>query len=228
MAGKRWYDDSCGMAQGLNFVGDRWALHVVRELLLGPKRFADLRADLPRISSNVLTQRLTELEERGVLRRRRLPAPASVWVYDLTDWGAELEPIIRQLGHWAARSPHFDRSSPLSCTSAVLSMRTMFRPGQAEGVSVRIGFRLGDLTLDGRILGGEFAIQAVDRLFGPGEDGGPDAVVTAAPEVLAGVIFRGLDLDEVLESGALVLEGDRAAFERYRDCFSLPETAPIG
>ncbi|GAA4430215.1 winged helix-turn-helix transcriptional regulator [Georgenia halophila] len=224
MTGKRWYDDACGMALGLNLVGDRWALHVVRELLLGPKRFADLRGDLPGISSNVLAQRLDELEERVIVRRRRLPPPASAWVYELTEWGAELEPVIVHLGRWAVRSPAFGRESRLSCTSVVLSMRTMFRPEAAAGLDLRVGFRLEELQVLGRITEGSLDVGPVDALAAP-EHGGPAAVVTTTPEVLAGILYDGVALDEALESGAATLEGDRAALVRYAECFWLPEPA---
>src|SRR5947208_8127728 len=97
--------DGCAAAHALELIGDRWALLVVRELVLGPKRFTDLRAGLPRISPNVLAQRLEELERTAIVRRRKLPAPAAAWVYELTDWGSQLEPVVMALGRWAARSP---------------------------------------------------------------------------------------------------------------------------
>ena len=102
---RRRYDDACGTAHALDLVGERWALLVMRELMLGPKRFSDIRADLPGISANMLTQRLEGLEAAGVLVRRRLPPPASAQVYELTPWGYEAEPIFQVLGRWAARSP---------------------------------------------------------------------------------------------------------------------------
>ena len=95
---RRSYDDACGAAHALDLVGERWALLVMRELMLGPKRFSDLRADLPGISANVLTQRLEGLQDAGVLRRRKLPPPASVQAYELTPWGYESEPIFQALG----------------------------------------------------------------------------------------------------------------------------------
>src|SRR3712207_6280268 len=117
LTSRRSYDDACGAAHALDLVGERWALLVMRELMLGPKRFSDLRADLPGISANVLTQRLEGLEASGVLVRRRLPPPASVQVYELTPWGYESEPIFQALGRWAARSPQHDPSLPLSAVS---------------------------------------------------------------------------------------------------------------
>src|SRR3954447_21088106 len=101
----RTYGDGCAIAHALDLVGERWGLLVVRELLLGPKRYTDLRRGLPNASPNVLAQRLGELERAGVVRRRKLPPRAAVRVYELTDWGRELEGTVISLGHWAARSP---------------------------------------------------------------------------------------------------------------------------
>ena len=105
MANKRSYDDGCAGAHALDLIGERWALLIVRELLLGPKRFTDLRTGLPGISPNVLSQRLEELERVAVVRRRKLAPPAGAWVYELTDWGKELGPIIIEPGRWGARFP---------------------------------------------------------------------------------------------------------------------------
>src|SRR5215210_6107967 len=142
----RSYDDACGAAHALDLVGERWALLVIRELMLGPKRFGDLRADLPGISANVLTQRLESLEAAGVLVRRKLPPPASVQVYELTAWGYESEPIFQALGRWAARSPQHDPTLPLSAVSLFLSFRTMLDAERARGLRARIGFRFGEET----------------------------------------------------------------------------------
>jgi DNA-binding HxlR family transcriptional regulator len=126
MASMRTYDDGCAAAHALDLVGERWALLVVRELLLGPKRFTDLRAGIPKASPNVLAQRLRELERAGVVRRRKLPPPAASRVYELTEWGLELEPAVISLGRWGARSPSKPRDAALGVDSLILSFRTMF------------------------------------------------------------------------------------------------------
>src|SRR6187399_951996 len=127
----RWYDDACGTAHALDLVGERWALLVMRELMFGPKRFSDLRAGLPGISANVLTQRLEGLEASGLVVRRKLPPPSGANVYELTDWGYESEPIFQVLGRWASRSPAHDPSLPFSAASLLLSLRTMLDPARA-------------------------------------------------------------------------------------------------
>src|ERR1700733_9314856 len=100
MPTSRSYGDACGIARALDVVGERWALLVVRELLFGPQRFSDLRRGLPGASSNMLTDRLRELEAHGVVRRRTLPPPAACSVYELTARGRDLEPTLDALGAW--------------------------------------------------------------------------------------------------------------------------------
>src|ERR687884_1369381 len=96
----RSYRQFCGIARALDLVGERWALLVVRELVIGPKRFTDLRQGLPGIATNVLSQRLRQLERDGVVARRTLPPPAASTVYELSDYGQELVPILLALGRW--------------------------------------------------------------------------------------------------------------------------------
>src|SRR5215212_7220852 len=167
---KRRYDDACGTAHALDLIGERWALLVMRELMLGPKRFGDLRSDLPGISANVLTQRLEGLEAAGVLIRRKLPPPASSQVYELTPWGYESEPIFQTLGRWATRSPLHDPTLPLSAVSLFLSFRTMIDPARAQGIKARIGFRIGAETYllrlaKGRVEVTRGAIERADLVF---------------------------------------------------------------
>src|SRR5215218_1392674 len=123
---KRRYDDACAAAHGMDLIGERWSMPLIRELLLGPRRFGDLKTSLNGISANVLTQRLEGLEAAGVLFRRKLPPPASVPVYELTPWGYESAPIFQALGRWAVRSPRHDPTRPFSPVSLMLSLRTMF------------------------------------------------------------------------------------------------------
>src|SRR5450759_3189570 len=140
---KRWYEDACGLAFALELIGERWAPLVLRELMFGPRRFSDLKADLPGISANVLTQRLTELEARGLVRRAQLPPPAAVQVYQATEWGLEAAPVLRALGRWAVRSPKHDPELFVSSVSIAMSMETMFDAERAGDLQARIGFRLG-------------------------------------------------------------------------------------
>lgn len=128
MASQRRYGDPCGVARSLDVVGDRWALLIVRDLLLGPKRFKDLLDGLLGASPNVITQRLGELTDAGIVRRRRLPAPAGVWVYELTTWGRELEPVLLHLGRWGAAAPYQSDRRVLGHDSLLLGLKATLDP----------------------------------------------------------------------------------------------------
>jgi DNA-binding HxlR family transcriptional regulator len=218
---RRSYEDACAAAHALDLVGERWALLVMRELIFGPKRFGELRASLPGISANVLTQRLAGLEAAGVARRRRLPPPASVQVYELTDWGRESEPIFQALGRWAARSPTHDPSLPLSANSLLLSLRTMLDAERAQGIDARIGLRIGDEAFLCHLADGRIEVAAAD-----GALDGAELVFAGPAGAIAGAIYGGLTLEELEAGGALRIEGDRALAGRFVTLFPLPPKAP--
>lgn len=215
---RRRYADACGAAHALELIGERWALLVMRELLLGPKRFSDLRADLPGISANILTQRLEQLEAAGVLTRRRLPPPALAQVYELTPWGYESEPIIQALGRWATRSPLHDPTLPLSTVSLMLSFRTMLDPARARGVDARIGFRLGAETFLARLRKGRLDVAR-------GDVTAADLVFTGTAPALAAAVYGGHSLKALTASGAMSIEGDHALAEKFVTLFPLPPKA---
>lgn len=206
---KRSYDDACGTAHALELIGERWSLLVLRELMLGPRRFSALRADLPGVSANVLAQRLIELEQRGLVRKLRLPPPASVQVYEATPWGLEAEPIVQALGRWAARSPRHDPTLPISGVSILLSFRTMLSEKRARGIDARIGFRFGNDDYVARVRKGKIKV-----VRGPTDD--CDVIFTAAPSALAAVVYGGAPLDSV------AVEGDVALARRFTTLFPLP------
>ena len=214
-ASKRRYDDACGTAHALDLIGERWALLVMRELMLGPKRFSDLKADLPGISANVLTQRLEGLEAAGLLVRRRLPPPAAAQVYELTPWGYEAEPIVQSLGKWAARSPAHDPTLPISATSIMLSFRTMFDPERAGDFRARIGFRLGAESFVATVEAGRFE-------SGRGETKGADAVFSGTPTGLAAAVYGKQPFDALEAAGMLKVDGDLEAAARFTTLFPLP------
>src|SRR5581483_8796525 len=135
------YDDPCGIARALNAVGDRWSLLVVRELLFSPKRFSDLRRGLGGVSPNVLSQRLTELEEEGIVAQRVAGPPVGATVYELTPSGRDLLPVLDALARWGSRRPiRSDR--PLSRDALMLALRTTVRAGATVPPGLRV-------TLDG-------------------------------------------------------------------------------
>ncbi|MFN4295689.1 MAG: winged helix-turn-helix transcriptional regulator [Brevundimonas sp.] len=216
----RVYNDACGTAHGLELIGERWALLVVRELMLGPKRFGDLKADLMGISANVLTQRLERLEAVGIVTRRKLPPPASVQVYDLTDWGREAEPIIMTLGRWAARSPGHDPTLPLSGVSMMLSLRTMIDSEKAGDLRLDAGFLFGDETYRAQLADGELVVAR-------GEVEGADFAITAAPEMTAAAVYGDQPLTAMEAAGALTVTGDKALAQRFIDLYALPPKAAL-
>jgi DNA-binding HxlR family transcriptional regulator len=213
---KRSYQDACGMAHGLELLGDRWALFVVRELMLGARRFGDLRADLPGISANVLTQRLTELEANGVLIRRKLPPPASVQVYELTEWGYEAEPIVQELGRWAARSPAHDPTLPISGVSILLSFRTMIDRSRIGDLKMTVGFRFGEDRYRARIDAGGITVSR-DAGTEPA-----DISFSGQPTALAALVYGDVPLDMLAAEGALTLEGDPKLAASFAGLFNLP------
>jgi len=213
---KRWYEDACGTALALEFVGERWSLLIIRELMLGPRRFGELRASLAGISANVLTQRLESLERDGILRKRRLPPPASVQVYELTPWGYEAEPIFQTMGRWATRSPRHDPTLPLSPVSAMLSLRTMIakRHGAPD---MTIAFKFPNDGFVGRLTRDELAIER-------GETDAADVTFACdSPTTFVRLVYGKWPLAEAEAEGLLTIGGDRALAQRFLDLFALPE-----
>ena len=194
---------------------------VVRELLLGPKRFTDLRLGLPHASPNVLAQRLRGLEAAGVVRRGKLPPPAASRIYELTEWGQDLEPVIIALGKWGVRSPSKPPDAELGVDSLILSFRTMFDPERAAGLGASYEFRLGEDRFRAEVAGGQLEIER-------GSAERPDATVETDAGTLAALVYDDLELDDALSSGELEINGDREAVERYLALFPFPEPAAVG
>ena len=206
---KKRFDDACGLAHAMELLGERWAMLVVRELAYGPRRFSELKADLQGISANVLTQRLTELEARGLVRKVKLPPPASVQVYEATEWGLEAVPVIASLGRWAARSPLHDPTLPMSHVSIIMSLQTLISPALAQGLNARIGFRLGEADYvtvlhDGRLDVVRCAIEDCDVTF------------SGSPTAVAAVIHGGAPFEMIR------VEGDMELASRFVKLFPLP------
>jgi DNA-binding HxlR family transcriptional regulator len=218
MNGKRTYGDMCGIARALDLVGERWALLVVRELIYGPKRFTDLRRSLPNIGPDVLTQRLRDLERAEVLRKRTLDPPAAVQVYELTERGRALEPVLLELGRWGAQAPFPPGDAVFGADSFVLALRTVFDPTVA-------GDHRGSYELDLRPDRFTVAIGAgtIDIVRGAGEDA--DARLVANTGTLAALLWRGRTIDDALASGDLEIEGSKRAATTFLGLFAAPAHA---
>jgi DNA-binding HxlR family transcriptional regulator len=218
MATSRTYEDSCGVAHALELVGERWAMLVVRELMLSPKRFGDIKDGLPGISANVLSHRLDELEQAGLVSRRKLPKPAAVWVYDLTPWARELEPIMQRFGRWAARDPQHRKDLHFSTTSLILSLRTNFDPSLADGVHLVIALRPNDETYVARVARKKLTIEA-------GEPVEAEATIAGDPRAFASVTYGGRPLADAIATGDLKVTGTMAAAESFLHLYTLPPAA---
>ena len=213
---RRTYGDRCGVARALDIVGERWALLVVRELLLGPKRFSDLRRGLPNVSPDVLSQRLRELEAADILRHRTLDPPASVQVYELTARGHALEPVVLELGRWGSLEENFPGSPVMGVDSAVIALKTLFDPSRAEDL---------DATYELRLNGDRFRLRVADGRLevarGAAED--PAAVMATDPTTLAAILWHDASLDAALTDGDVEVSGSRPAVRRFLRLFPLPD-----
>ncbi|WP_150459942.1 winged helix-turn-helix transcriptional regulator [Nesterenkonia ebinurensis] len=202
----RTYGEGCPIALSLDILGERWALLVVRELRLGPRRYRDLQEALPGITPAVLSRRLKELEETGVLRRRQLPPPASAQVYELTTWGAELEPVFQALARWGVRSPVVPLTGEISADSAMLGLRTFFNADDRDHQPWTATYEVWldrepyRLNVDnGRL---------VEVARGPSPDRPADVVVHTTKNTWQAVLGRKQTLSEATAAGLLEVTGD--------------------
>lgn len=211
----KWYQDACGTAFAMELVGERWSMLIIRELMLGGRRFSDLRVSLPGISAKVLTERLAGLEQAGVLAKRKLPPPAAAQVYELTEWGYLAEPAIQELGRWAARSPDHNPQLPLSPVSFMLSLRTMIDHEAARLVDGTVGFTVSGESFLAELKDGKMPVRRV-------EPGDADVWFEAdEPLPLLRVFYGKQPLDEAERAG-VTLTGDKAFAERFVALFALP------
>jgi DNA-binding HxlR family transcriptional regulator len=216
----RSYGQYCGLAYALDLVGERWALLIVRDLLLGPRRFTDLHRGLPGIPSNVLSARLKELEQNGIVVRRVLPRPGSGVVYDLTDYGRELEDVVLRLGLWGARSLGDPQSGETITPAAlVVALRASFQTRAARKLRAGYELRVGDAVVHARVRDGRVET---------GEGPLPDAdVVLATDGTLRRVMTGELTLDEAVATGGVTVGGDPELIARFGELFQLPPPVPV-
>lgn len=211
---RRAYGQFCGLVRALEIVGERWALVIVRDLLVGPRRYTDLKRGLPRIPTNILANRLRELEEAGVVRRRLEERPGGAVVYELTEQGRALERAVMELGRWGARL--LTEPGPgeiITEDSMVMALRTIFRPEAARGLTARYELRLGPVTLHAQITNGQ-----LDAAGGPLPEA--DLIITAGPalhELLAGEITPA----QALRRRIVRIEGPRRLLSTFAEVFRI-------
>ena len=214
--GRRSYRQYCAIARALDVLGERWTLLIVRELLTGPKRFKDLLDGLPGVGTNLLAARLKELEGEGLLRRTTLPPPAGSAVYQLTDRGRDLEPVLMGLARWGVDLLGEPRpGEAFRPVWAVQAMKATFRPEAARWVRETYEFRVG---------GDVFHVRVDDGVsepeYGPAFE--PDLVVATDPATFLSLVSGRLEMSDAIEAGRLEVEGDSEALTRVGEIFDLP------
>ncbi|MHB8339601.1 MAG: winged helix-turn-helix transcriptional regulator [Mycobacteriales bacterium] len=212
---KRSYSQYCPVARGLDVIGDRWTLLIVRDLLLGPKRFKELLAGLPGIGTNLLATRLREMRTIGIVEGAVLPPPAGSSVYQLTESGQALEPVILAIGGWGARILGEPRASDVLLPRAYfLAIRGAFRPERAAGLVETYEFRIGELAFEVRVKG--------DRcLTREGAAADPDAVMTTDVDTLHALLLEGLSPQAALAEGRVEVIGDPGSLDRFVDMVAI-------
>jgi DNA-binding HxlR family transcriptional regulator/putative sterol carrier protein len=213
----RSYNQYCGLAYALDIVGERWTLLIVRELIAGPRRFTDLLQGLPGISTNLLSERLKELEQQGMLRRRTLPPPAASSVYELTALGHALEQTLLELGKWGSQfvPASSEGATVLHASSYALTLKTFFRPEQAQGLRETYELHIGNEVLQVQINDGAIQVQQGEALKA-------DMVLHSDVSSYLGLLSSEIQPDEAISSGLIRIEGDPGALHRFVNICGLP------
>ncbi len=217
----RTYGQFCGLARALEIIGERWSLLVIRDLVLGPKRFTDLQQGLPKMPTSILSSRLNELERHGVIQRRVLPQLDAGVVYELTEYGSDLDQILLQLGLWGARSLNDPAADDIfTLDTAILGMYTTFQPTEAFGIHVAFELRFTDtLTIHAIVEDGSLNVAE-----GPYPNA--DIVIEPRGPVLLKLLNGELDPTGAVASGAVAIKGDPAHLELFTRLFHVP-SAPV-
>jgi DNA-binding HxlR family transcriptional regulator len=211
----RAYGQYCGFARALEVVGERWAFLIVRDLLVGPKRFADLQRGLPKSPSNILSARLKELEAAGLVRRRAQPrADGGGVVYELTDEGRDLEESVVALGRWGAKRLAKARPGEIvTPDSMAMALRTTFRPEAASGLDAGFELHVGSVVANARVRDGSVTV-------GRGTLPDADLVIESSPAIRA-LMAGTITPREALRSGAVSVRGKRALLHRFVKIFRI-------
>ncbi|WP_284974948.1 helix-turn-helix domain-containing protein [Arthrobacter sp. efr-133-TYG-104] len=213
----RDYGQYCAITRALELVGERWALLIVRDLLVGPRRYGELAGGLPRIPSNILAARLKDLQSAGIIRR--IPH-SRVIVYELTPYGRELEPIVLALGAWGFKALGDPREEQIiTPDSMTMSLRTAFQPDVAARFpATSYEADVGSAGLLVRVSGGTLQVT---RREDPGWEGAADLAFAAGPGIHR-IISGELAPDEAVAAGVVrVLHGPGDLLNRFASTFHL-------
>jgi DNA-binding HxlR family transcriptional regulator len=211
---KRSYGQYCGFARALELVGERWALLIVRDLLVGPKRFGEIQRGLPGIPTNILTARLNELEDSGLVHRRLLARPAKGVAYELTEDGAGLEEVVLAVGRWGAQ--HLGEPRPdetITEDSIATALRTTFRPELAGKAKLTYLLKLGEIEVHARVRDGAVAV-------GRGPIPKPDLVIETGP-ALRLLLAREISPRDAIEQRLVRITGDSKLLDRFVQMFRI-------
>lgn len=227
----RGYGQYCGVAAAVELVGERWALLIVRDLLVGPRRYTDLKRGLPRIPTNILSARLKELQAGGVVRR--VPIARCGLVYELTEYGRRFEPVLLALGRWGFESMgEPGEGDVVTPDSLTMALRTSFRSDAADGLPpADYELRVGEVALRAAVRGRELRVTRIPPpappVDGGAPDGDPDIVIVAGPGIRR-VIAGDVGPAEALEHGLVsVPSGDAALLRSFAETFRIgPDRVP--
>jgi DNA-binding HxlR family transcriptional regulator len=213
----RIYNQYCGLAYALDIVGERWTLLIIRELIAGPRRFKDLVDGLPDISTNLLSDRLKNLEQQGLLRRHKLPPPAASTVYELTAVGQMLEKTLLELGKWGSQfvPSSAEGATLLRLGSYALTLKTFFRPELAQGINETYELQVDHEVLQVHVVNGEIEVRQ-------GESRRADVIFQTDLTTYLGLLQRQLQPEEAIAAGLIRIEGDPAALSRFLNLCALP------
>jgi len=213
----RSYNQYCGLAYALDIVGERWTLLIIRELVAGPRRFTDLMDGLPGVSTNLLSERLKSLEGQGLLKRRILPPPAGSTVYELTSLGLALEKTLIELGKWGSQfvPDSAEGDTLLNVGSYALTIKTFFRPEQAQGVNETYELHIDDEVLQVQIKAGNLQVRQGEALNADG------AFYTDVATYL-GLLTGQMKPDEAISRELVRIEGDSDALSRFLNLCGVP------
>ena len=208
----RTYGQYCGFARAVEVVGERWAFLIIRDLLVSPKRFTDLHRGLPGIPTNILTARLKELEQAGVVQRKVLPRPEGSIVYELTDYGLELEDIVDRLGRWGAKAMREPRAGEtVTVDSLQTALRSTFCPQSAAGVHAGFELRFGEIIIHALVDDGSVKV-------GKGSLPAPDLIIETGPALKA-LMAGEITPAAAIENGSVHLTGNPKLLTRFVDIF---------
>ncbi|MGV3525480.1 MAG: winged helix-turn-helix transcriptional regulator [Candidatus Sericytochromatia bacterium] len=216
----RRYGQYCGLVHAVELIGERWALLLIRDLLVGPRRFSDLHRSLPKIPTNVLSTRLKELEQAGIVARELLPRPANAVVYTLTPYGRDLEEIVLKLGLWGARSLGTPAPDDTASAEVIqMALRTTFRPSAAGDLKRTYHLVLGDVEVFAQVANGEVSTglgqpEAADLSM----HAGPAFTPLTFKQLLAGALSPA----QAVANGELVLDGPPEEGQRFVELFQIP------